>query len=161
MHFREWKVLYFDQNFIEVCSRGSNWQYSSIGLDNGLAPNRQQAIILTNADPIHWHIYVALGGDELMILNWLILCLTSSWIIWVNYQLYCNPTETSWSPGNQRFRTGTKWPTYCRQHFQIWYMMIFCIDTFVFQLRFECNLFPMVQLTMSQHWFRWSEPMMA
>ena len=31
-----------------------------------LAPNRQQAIIWTNADPIHWRIYVALGGDELM-----------------------------------------------------------------------------------------------
>ena len=28
-------------------------------------PNRRQAIIWTNADPIHWHIYAALGGDEL------------------------------------------------------------------------------------------------
>ena len=28
-------------------------------------PNRQQAIIWTNADPIHWCIYVAQGGDEL------------------------------------------------------------------------------------------------
>ena len=36
-----------------------------IGLDNGLAPNRLQAIIWTIADPIHWHIYAALGGDEL------------------------------------------------------------------------------------------------
>ena len=26
----------------------SNWQYSSIGLDNGLAPNKWQAIIWTN-----------------------------------------------------------------------------------------------------------------
>ena len=26
MHFHEWKVLYFDSNFIEVCSQGSNWQ---------------------------------------------------------------------------------------------------------------------------------------
>ena len=38
----------------------------SIGLDNGLAPNRRQAIIWTNADPILWHIYVALGEDELI-----------------------------------------------------------------------------------------------
>ena len=38
-------------------------------LDNGLAPNRQQAIIWTNADPVHWRIYVALGGDELMIVG--------------------------------------------------------------------------------------------
>ena len=34
-------------------------------LDNGLAPNRWQAIIWTNADLIHWRIYVTLGGDEL------------------------------------------------------------------------------------------------
>ena len=43
-----------------------NWQYPSIGLDNGLAPNRWQAIIWANADPIHWRIYAALGGDELI-----------------------------------------------------------------------------------------------
>ena len=34
------------------------------GLYNGLAPNRQQVIIWTNADSIHWHIYASLGGDE-------------------------------------------------------------------------------------------------
>ena len=33
--------------------------------DNGLAPNRRQAIIWTNADPIHRRIYAALEGDEL------------------------------------------------------------------------------------------------
>ena len=33
--------------------------------DNGLAPNRRQPIIWTNADPIHWRIYVALGEDVL------------------------------------------------------------------------------------------------
>ena len=26
-----------------------------------------QAIIWTNADPVHWRIYAALGGDELII----------------------------------------------------------------------------------------------
>ena len=35
------------------------------GLDNGLALKRRQAIILNNADPIHWCTYAALGGDEL------------------------------------------------------------------------------------------------
>ena len=54
MHFHEWNILYFDSNFIEVCSWGSNWQYSSIGSDNGLAPIRRQAIIWTNAEQIHW-----------------------------------------------------------------------------------------------------------
>ena len=32
----------------------------------GVAPNRRQAIIWTNADLIHWHIYAALGWDELI-----------------------------------------------------------------------------------------------
>ena len=58
MHFCEWKVLYFDENFIEVCSYG-------IGLYNGLASNRRQAVIWTNADLIRWRIYAALRGDEL------------------------------------------------------------------------------------------------
>ena len=44
---------------------GSNWHFPSIGLDNGLAPNRRKTIIWTNADPIHCRIYAALGGDEL------------------------------------------------------------------------------------------------
>ena len=65
MHFPEWKWMNSDWNFTELYSYGSNRWYSSIGLDNGLAPNRRQAIIWTNADPIHWRIYAVLGGDEL------------------------------------------------------------------------------------------------
>ena len=61
MHFLEWKYLNFKQNFIEIRSLGSNWQYVGIGSDNGLAPSRR-----TNLDPVHWRIYAALGGDELM-----------------------------------------------------------------------------------------------
>ena len=38
---------------------------SSTGSDNGLAPTRRQAIIWTNVDPVHKHIYVSLGEDEL------------------------------------------------------------------------------------------------
>ena len=55
-YFRELKVLY--KNLNEVCS----W-------DNGLASNRRQAIIWTNADPIHWHMYAALGRDGSLIAN--------------------------------------------------------------------------------------------
>ena len=43
----------------------------SIGLDNGLAPNRRQAIIWTNADLIDWRIYMALGADELKAEAWM------------------------------------------------------------------------------------------
>ena len=42
--------MYFDQDLIEVCSQGSNWQEVTIGwLDNGLVRFRWQTIILT-----HW-----------------------------------------------------------------------------------------------------------
>ena len=48
MDFLEWKCVDFDYDFTEVCSNGTNLQYTSIGLDNGLAPARRQAIIWTN-----------------------------------------------------------------------------------------------------------------
>ena len=41
---------------------GSNWQWPSTGLYNGLAANRRQANIWTNTDPIHWLIHTSLGG---------------------------------------------------------------------------------------------------
>ena len=65
MHFLEWKVCDCDLNFSDVCSEESNWQYPSISLDNGLTPNRRQAIIWTNADPIDWCIHGVVGGDKL------------------------------------------------------------------------------------------------
>ena len=37
---------------------------ASIGSGDGLALDRQQVITWTNADPVHWCIYVALGGDK-------------------------------------------------------------------------------------------------
>ena len=76
MNFLEWKILYFDSNSLKVCFYGPNWQQTSIGLENGLVPNRWQTIIWANADLSHWHIYVALGGDEL-----------KEFIIWWNFHL--------------------------------------------------------------------------
>ena len=51
-------------NFIRICSLGSNWTYKSIGSDNGLMLNRQQAIIWTN-DMFYWCMYVSLGLNQL------------------------------------------------------------------------------------------------
>ena len=34
-----------------------------VGSGNDFAPNRRQAIAWTNAYPVHWRIYAALGGD--------------------------------------------------------------------------------------------------
>ena len=38
-----------------------------ISSDNGLVPNQHQAIIWTNVDTLHWHIYVPLGLNELIV----------------------------------------------------------------------------------------------
>ena len=39
---------------LKFVSKGPIDNKPNIELDNGLAPNRRQAIIWTNADPIHW-----------------------------------------------------------------------------------------------------------
>ena len=35
--------------------------------NNGMVPTRWRAIIWTNVDPVNWRIYVAQGGDELIL----------------------------------------------------------------------------------------------
>ena len=69
MHFLEWKCLNFNWNFTEVCSQGSNWQFSSIGSDNGLAPNRRQAVIWTNVVQGCRRIDVVLSLSELRLMS--------------------------------------------------------------------------------------------
>ena len=56
-----WILITISLKFVPI------WQYSSTGSDNGMAPNRRQAIIWINADPIHWRIYAAIGEDELIL----------------------------------------------------------------------------------------------
>ena len=69
--FSRMKVLYFDQNFTGLFLR-VQFTKNNIGLDNGWAPNKREAIIRTNADPIHWRIFATLLGDELSeIASWL------------------------------------------------------------------------------------------
>ena len=43
-----------------------NQRYASLGSDDGLAPNRRQAIIWTNAGLVSWPIYAPLGRNELI-----------------------------------------------------------------------------------------------
>ena len=47
--------MYFDWNFIVICSQGSNWKCASIGVDNGLAP---QTIIWIIDGFVYWRIYI-------------------------------------------------------------------------------------------------------
>ena len=48
-----------------LMSWGCNWQYDSIGSDNGLSPVRRQAIIWTNDALGYWRIYASLNLNEL------------------------------------------------------------------------------------------------
>ena len=48
--------------FVRVCLK-----ITSISLDNVLASNRRQTIIWTYVDPSHCPLYVALGGDQLIV----------------------------------------------------------------------------------------------
>ena len=66
MHFRKWFTYVFWLKFQWILFLRSNWQLPSIGLDNGLAPNRRQAIIWIDANPIRWRIYAVAGGNELI-----------------------------------------------------------------------------------------------
>ena len=59
-HILEWIFFNFKENFTETCSYWSNWQLTSGGSDNGLAPNRQQVIIWANDGLVGWRIYASL-----------------------------------------------------------------------------------------------------
>ena len=52
LHWLHWLQFYW------ISSLGSNWQFVSIGWDDGLAPNRWQAIIWTNDSLFHWCIHM-------------------------------------------------------------------------------------------------------
>ena len=49
----------------QACFQESNWQYSSIGSDNGFPPNRRKAIIWTNDVLGCWRIYASLVLNKL------------------------------------------------------------------------------------------------
>ena len=51
-------------NFTDVCSWEFHWQKDSIGSVNDLAPNRRQAITLTNDGQFRWRKYAALRSNE-------------------------------------------------------------------------------------------------
>ena len=54
------------KDFTEICSLWSNRQYGNIDSNNGLAQNRQQAIIWSNVSMRYWCIYASLGLNVLM-----------------------------------------------------------------------------------------------
>ena len=65
-HFLEWKSLYCDSNFTEVCSYGSN---KSLFIQVMAWRNRRQVITLTTDGTVHWchmaSLMPSLGHNEL------------------------------------------------------------------------------------------------
>ena len=68
MHFLEQKVLNFKWHLIEIYSLRSNWQYVSIGSDNGSVQNRQQFFVWSNADPVLCRHMASTGHNEYRII---------------------------------------------------------------------------------------------
>ena len=63
----QWISFNFRHNFTEICFSWPNWQYGNVGSDNGLEPNRQQAIIGSNVVTLYWRIYTSPDLNELNI----------------------------------------------------------------------------------------------
>ena len=63
MHFLN-EMYEFRPKSIQVCSQESIELYSNIGSDNGVAPNRSQAIIQSNDGWCFWRIHTLLGLKE-------------------------------------------------------------------------------------------------
>ena len=59
------KSLYFDPNFTDHCSSGSNYQWGRICSGNGLAPAGCHAITWTNINQDIWHHMASPGHNEL------------------------------------------------------------------------------------------------
>ena len=54
MHFHEWKFCILTRLSLQFVPKGL--------FNNILALDRRKAMIWSNADQVHWHIYVAVGG---------------------------------------------------------------------------------------------------
>ena len=79
----------FKINCTEKCSLGSNWWYGRIGSDNGLVPNRWQAINWINDGMLYLCIYASLGVNELTgydIREKYLQNLPFYWVLIVNYR---------------------------------------------------------------------------
>ena len=96
------RCIFVNEQFVIVkkirfhCSLSltSSWQYRSISINNGFMPNRWQAIIWTNAGMIHWRIFVALVGEEIIdsVISNILKTVYTIWFTWV--LMFCIWDET-------------------------------------------------------------------
>ena len=57
------RIADFFKNIIEICSQGSNQQYSNIGSENDLAPVRRQAIFWIYTSLVYWRIFASVNHE--------------------------------------------------------------------------------------------------
>ena len=91
MDFHEWKILCFHSHFAEVPKGPVDYKSG-----NGLATS--------NANPMHWRIYAAIGADELIgsghrwiVLaqgQWCVLCCDAEQAVWQTVELPVSSDET-------------------------------------------------------------------
>ena len=81
MDFLKWKVWYYDSNFIEVCSSGTNWPWINIVLNNAVLPD---GTVTINLPESMIKIYDAI------LHQWasMSLCIDLGGIIWVCVLIY-------------------------------------------------------------------------
>ena len=64
------KIVHFFNEILwilsKICSQVSNWQYGSIDLYTGLAPNWRQATIWSNVGMFYWRIFASLCPSMLL-----------------------------------------------------------------------------------------------
>ena len=64
-----WMFFFYSEwSFTEICSLWSN--YDNVVSNNGLSPNRHQAIIWSNVVMFHWCIYASLDFNEIRDAGW-------------------------------------------------------------------------------------------
>ena len=62
---RRHRAAHVESQIVSLLPQSLNWQYGNIALDNGLAPNRRQAITWSSVVMLYWNIYPSLGLSEL------------------------------------------------------------------------------------------------
>ena len=93
-----------------------------------------------NVVPGKYHISKLLSSGRYLIkrVRSLYTIRAGMWQLYANHACYRNGAETKWS-------------SFCIRHFQ----SFSCMNTVVIWFRFHWMLFPSVQLTTRQHWFRY------
>ena len=104
MHFLEWKLLNFLKNFIDICSLGSNWQYSLVQI---MGCHR------TGDKPLSESVMVWLPGAHYVTrpqVNWWTHTETEMSSFWWNFHHWLHWKLSNWQlPVQPVIKISSKW----------------------------------------------------